>query len=139
MERVTQQSLPTGWKKYAVARHKLETATRACTGWLATYATSPISIQNYSRGYLGSVRWAVLSRPSGEPTKSSVLQVTLVPYRDTGRCLSVLGPSWKLLVYSWMGKAETRALLKHLKSTMTIGHRDLTLFCVTAQGIVRLW
>ena len=109
MERVTQKSLPTGWKKYAVARHKLETVTRACTVWLATYVTSPTSTRNYSRGYLGSVRWAVLSRPSGEPTKSSVLQVTLVPYRDTERCLSVYGPSWKLLVYSWMGEAMTRS------------------------------
>ena len=127
-----------GSSSFAKACRLLETATRACTVWLATYATSQTSTRNYSREFLQSVRWAVLSPQSGEPTRYSVLQLTLVPCSDTARCPSGCRTCWQLWAYSWLTQEQTLLLGRQLQSITRHGGIGLSLFLVTPQGIVRL-
>ena len=120
------------------AHQRLETATRVCTDWLATFGISPTSTRNYSRGCLRSRLWEKTLRKKEDETRLPVLQLMLVPLSDGEPYPSGSRRCWQLWAYSWMDKPMTECLARVLRSTMTTGGRGLRLFLVTPRGIERL-
>ena len=112
-------------------------AIQSCSSWLATCGISATPMRPVWLGPSRSIRWAQPTLSPTDPT-STLLQLVLV----SGRCgrarRGASAPCSRLLVYSFLTRARTEQLRRHLLLTTTLTPAAFCLFWKHRQGFVRL-
>ena len=139
MERNIQKSSTNGYMLLTEGDRLQATVIEFFTKQLATYVTSAISTNTYSRGFLRSVLWEKSCVEKGEKLSSIILHVMLVPYSDGVAYRNGCKMCYKLLVYSYLSQDTTRRVRARLmESILNIGISDYEFFWKTPQGFERL-
>ena len=104
---------------FANACQKKLNVANICLNWLHNAGRQQLQAVHTASGYMRSTRLAVLRPVTHELTARSALQIVVLPAAFDGvRYKGYDRPRWQLLVYSWLGRADTERLVAHLRDRL---------------------